>query len=118
MMCTSVRASPGGSPAFQCHCSQRPLLTSAPFSSAKQVVGRRNTVVWMAAVSTSLCSPALRQNSAVSVCRGSMTTRYFSRDSAALTLALLGNEPMGLKPWQKYPLICPSYIMSNTFSTS
>ncbi|MNJ80437.1 hypothetical protein D3C77_788220 [compost metagenome] len=55
----------------------------------------------MLAVSTSLYSPALRQNSAVSVCNGSMLTRNFSRASAALTLALLGKEPMGLKPWQK-----------------
>ena len=101
MITTSVFAWPGGSAAFQCHCSQRPLFTSEPSSSAKQVVGRRNTVVWMLAVSTSLYSPALRQNSEVSVASGSMTTRYLSLASAALTLALLGNEAMGLKPWQK-----------------
>ena len=52
-----VRASPGGSAPFQCHCSQRAELTSEPFSSAKQVVGRRNTSVWILLGSTSLCSP-------------------------------------------------------------
>ncbi|MNJ69546.1 hypothetical protein D3C77_659080 [compost metagenome] len=76
-------------------------MTSEPSSSAKQVVGRRNTVVWMLAVSTSLNSPALRQNSLVSVTSGSMITRNFSLASAALTFALLGNEAIGLKPWQK-----------------
>jgi hypothetical protein len=50
MICMSVRASPGPSAPFQCHCSQRLLLTSEPSSSAKQVVGRRNTSVWMLAV--------------------------------------------------------------------
>ncbi|MCY1350409.1 hypothetical protein D9M71_257480 [compost metagenome] len=101
MMAISVRAWPGGSAPFQCHCSTRPLLTSEPSSSAKQVVGRRNTVVWMLAVSTSLNSPALRQNSEVSVASGSMITRYFSFARLSVTLALLGKEPMGLKPWQK-----------------
>ncbi|MNO71828.1 hypothetical protein D3C76_627520 [compost metagenome] len=112
MMAMSVRAWPGGSAPFQCHCSQRPLLTMEPSSSAKQLVGRRNTVVWMERLSTSLNSPTLRQNSEVSVASGSMITSHFSRASAALTLALLGNEAIGLKPWQKYPLTLPWYIRS------
>src|SRR3984893_4536334 len=45
MISKSLRASPGGLAPFQCHCSQRAELTRAPFSSAKQVVGRRNTSV-------------------------------------------------------------------------
>ena len=45
----SLCASPGGSAAFQCHCSQRDELTSEPFSSAKQVVGSWKTSVWMLA---------------------------------------------------------------------
>jgi len=49
MIQISVCASPGGSAAFQCHCSQRAELTSAPFSSAKQVVGSWKTSVWMLA---------------------------------------------------------------------
>ncbi|SST06924.1 Uncharacterised protein [Acinetobacter baumannii] len=101
MMAMSGRAWPGGSAPFQCHCNQRPLLTIEPSSSAKQEVGRRNTVVLMLAVSTSLYSPTLRQNSEVSVTSGSITTIHFRRASAAPTLALLGNEAMGLKPWQK-----------------
>ena len=117
MITTSVFAWPGGSAAFQCHCSQRPLFTSEPSSSAKQVVGRRNTVVWMLAVSTSLYSPALRQNSEVSVASGSMIT-VLELGQRRAHLALLGNEAMGLKPRQKYPLTCPWYIMSNTLSTS
>jgi hypothetical protein len=79
----SVRASPGPSAPFQCHCSQRLLLTSEPSSSAKQVVGRRNTSVWMLAGSTSLNSPALRQNSEVSVASGSMITSHLSLASGA-----------------------------------
>ena len=31
---------------------------------------------------------------------GSMTTRNFSFDSAAVIFALLGNDSSGLKPWQ------------------
>ncbi|MCY1551430.1 hypothetical protein D9M68_877610 [compost metagenome] len=58
-------------------------------------------MVWMLAVSTSLNSPTLRQNSEVSVASGSMITRYLSLASAAPTLALLGKEAIGLKPWQK-----------------
>src|SRR5271165_1086770 len=45
MISRSLRASPGGLAPFQCHCSQRAELTSVPFSSAKHVVGRRNTSV-------------------------------------------------------------------------
>ena len=52
----SLRASPGVG-AFQCHCSQRPELTSEPSSSAKQVVGRRNTSVCIWLGSTSLKPP-------------------------------------------------------------
>ncbi|MNC39660.1 hypothetical protein D3C75_883300 [compost metagenome] len=99
MMAMSVRASPGGSAAFQCHCSQRPLLTREPSSSAKQVVGRRNTMVWIAAVSTSLNSPALRQNSEVSVASGSMITSHLSLPRAAVTRFLSGSAAIGLKPW-------------------
>lgn len=73
----------------------------APSSSAKQVVGRRNTVVWILAGSTSLNSPWFCQNSEVSVASGSMMTRNLSFESAALTLALLGKELSGLKPWAK-----------------
>src|SRR6267378_15674 len=45
MISKSLRASPGGLAPFQCHCSQRDELTRVPFSSAKHVVGRRNTSV-------------------------------------------------------------------------
>ena len=57
MMSASCLACPGGGAPFQCHCSTRPELTSEPSSSAKQVEGRRNTVVWMSADTTSLYSP-------------------------------------------------------------
>jgi hypothetical protein len=76
-------------------------LVREPFSSAKQVEGRRITSVRIAAVSTSLYSPWFSQKHEVSVARGSITTRYFSLDMALISLALLGNEPRGLKPWQK-----------------
>ncbi|MCY1438636.1 hypothetical protein D9M71_548440 [compost metagenome] len=99
MMRTSVRASPGPLAPFQCHCSQRPLLTSEPSSSAKQVVGRRMTSVWILAVSTSLYGPTLRQNSEVSVASGSITTSHLSLASEATTRFLSGKAAMGLKPW-------------------
>ena len=101
MISGSPLASPGGSAAFQCHCSQRPLLTSEPSSSAKQVEGSRKTSVWMAAGSTSLNSPWFFQKVEVSVTSGSMTTRYLSLESAAVSLPLSGTEASGLKPWQK-----------------
>src|SRR5215470_8525053 len=101
MIQTSVCASPGGSAPFQCHCSQRPELVSDPVSSAKQVVGSRKTSVWMLLGSTSLKGPWFSQKLAVSVASGSMTTRYLSFASAALTLLLLGADISGLKPWQK-----------------
>ena len=100
MISGSPFASAGGSAPFQCHCSQRPLLTSEPSSSAKQVEGSRNTSVWILAESTSLYSPKFFQNSEVSVASGSMMTRYLSLDSASISLALFGNEAIGLKPWQ------------------
>src|SRR5882762_1575626 len=78
MICRSVRASPGGSAPFQCHCSQREEFTSAPSSSPKHEVGRRKTSVGTLLGSTSLCSPKLRQNSLVSVASGSITTRNLS----------------------------------------
>src|SRR6266568_3929325 len=97
----SPLASPGGSAAFQCHCSQRPLFTSEPSSSAKQVEGRQNTSVWIFEESTSLNSPWFFQKVEVSVTSGSMITRYLSFESEAMVLFLSGTEPTGLKPWQK-----------------
>src|SRR5512135_1164525 len=107
MISGSPLASPGGSAAFQCHCSQRPLLVSEPSSSAKQVDGRRKTSVGIDLLSTSLNSPALFQKVEVSVESGSITTRYLSLERAAVSLPLSGTEASGLKPWQKYPLIFP-----------
>ena len=69
-----------------------------PFSSAKQVQGRRNTSVWIFDESTSFDSPWFCQNVEVSVFSGSMVTRNFSFDSAATTLFLFGNDATGLKP--------------------
>jgi len=100
-MSMSGMASPGGSAPFQCHCSQRLELVSEPSSSAKQVEGRRNTVVWMSAVLTSLNSPKLRQNSLVSVCSGSMVTRNLSLDSPSRTRDLFDSAASGLKPWAR-----------------
>ena len=72
----------------------------APSSSAKQAQGRRNTVVWISSLFTSLYSPWFFQNSDVSVLSGSMVIRNLSLDSPAMIFFLLGNEPTGLKPWQ------------------
>src|SRR5512138_625317 len=118
MISESPLASPGGSAPFQCHCSQRPLLTSEPSSSAKQVDGRRNTSVWIFAESTSLYGPKFFQNSEVSVASGSMITRYLSLDRLSTSLALFGNEAIGLKPWHTYPLTLPLCMSSNTCRTS
>ena len=107
MIQMSVCASPGGSAAFQCHCSQRAELTSAPSSSAKQVVGSWNTSVLMLAESDGLNGPKFSQNREVSVSSGSIVTRYFSLPRAARILPLSGNACSGLKPWQMYPLISP-----------
>src|SRR5260370_11080090 len=98
MICRSGRASPGGSAPFQCHCSQREEFTSAPSSSAKHDVGRRNTSVWILLGSTSLCSPKLRQNSLVSVASGSMTPRDLSLPRPPLILAFLGEPASVLQP--------------------
>jgi len=107
MMRRSERASPGGSAPFQCHCSQRDEFVSDPSSSAKHEVGRRKTSVLICAESTSLCSPKLRQNSDVSVARGSITTRYFSFARLAFIFALFGAAARGLNPWQMNPFILP-----------
>ena len=101
MISGSPFASPGGSAPFQCHCSQRPLFTSEPSSSAKQVEGRRNTSVWILDESTSLYAPKFFQNSEVSVASGSMMTRNLSLARLFDTLTLHGAEPSGLKPWQR-----------------
>jgi hypothetical protein len=101
MTSMSARASPGGSAAFQCHCSWRLLLVSEPSSSAKQVEGSRKTSVAMALLSTSLNSPLFCQKVEVSVTSGSITTMYLSLESAAVSLFLSGTEASGLKPWQK-----------------
>ena len=65
MISRSLRASPGGSAPCQCHCNQRAELTSEPFSSAKQVVGRRNTSVWILlridVVELAVVAPELRR---------------------------------------------------------
>ena len=96
----SLRASPGGLAPFQCHCSQREELTTAPFSSAKDVVGRRNTSVWIVLGSTSFNAPWFCQKAMVSVSSGSMLTMNFSLENALISLPLLGAEASGLKPWQ------------------
>src|SRR5512137_3143970 len=101
MISASALASPGGSAALKCHCSQRPLLVSEPSSSAKQVEGRRKTSVWILDGSTSLNSPAGFQKVEVSVASGSIVTMYFSLERAAVSLPLSGTEARGLKPWQK-----------------
>ena len=90
MMKMSLWASPGGGAAFQCHCSQRAELTSAPFSSAKQVVGSWKTSVWMLAGSEGFCGPKFSQKREVSVSSGSITTRYFSLPSERRILPLSG----------------------------
>ncbi|MNT13589.1 hypothetical protein D3C72_1485640 [compost metagenome] len=95
----SCQASPGGAAPAQCHCNQRPELTIEPSSSAKQEEGRRNTSVWIAAVSTSCCSPWFCQKLEVSVASGSMITRNLSLASAAWALFLSGKAATGLKPW-------------------
>ena len=113
MIQVSCLASPGGVAPGQCHCSQRPELTSAPSSSAKQVVGSSRTSVWMLAVSTSLCAPWFSQKCEVSVDRGSITTSIFSLDRPAVTLPRSGMDSIGLKPWQKYRFTRSLFISSN-----
>ena len=54
MIQVSCLASPGGVAPGQCHCSQRPELTVAPSSSAKQVAGNCSTSVMIFEESTSL----------------------------------------------------------------
>ena len=46
-------------------------------------------------------SPWFSQKRDVSVSSGSMVTRNFSFDSAAVIFARLGKASSGLKPWQK-----------------
>src|SRR5690606_2445930 len=100
MMSRAVLASPGGSAPFQGDCNHRPEFTKVPACSAKQLVGKRNTSVWICDGSTSLYSPTLRQNSEVSVTSGSLMIRNFSLEKPSISLALLGAAASGLKPWQ------------------
>src|SRR5271168_4402068 len=100
MIQISDLASPGGSAAFQCHCSQRAELTSEPVSSAKHVVGSWNTSVWMLALSDGFCGPKFCQKREVSVSRGSITIRNLSLLSPERILPRFGNACIGLKPWQ------------------
>ncbi|MNQ43116.1 hypothetical protein D3C85_568340 [compost metagenome] len=100
MISRSLRAWPGGSAACQCHCKTREELTSEPRSSAKQLVGRRNTSVMILVGSTSWYCPCAFQNSPVSTASGSIMTRNFSLDSASVTFCLFGADASTLKPWQ------------------
>src|SRR5262249_10397570 len=109
----SALPSPGGSAAFSFHWLTRLELVNEPVSSAKQVLGSRNTSVWICLGSTSFSGPKFFQNSEVSVSSGSMTTRYFSFAIAALSFFLLGSAASGLKPWQRKPFILPRCISSN-----
>ena len=72
-----------------------------PSSSAKQLVGSWDTSVWIFSGSARLYSSWFSQKLAVSVASGSITTRYLSLARAPDTLALLGADCSGLKPWQK-----------------
>ena len=100
MMAMSGRAWPGGSAPFQCHCNQRPLLTiETVFLGEAGGVGG-NTVVLMLAVSTSLYSPTLRQNSGLGSPAGPSPPST-SGAPARRPAGLVGEQAMGLKPWQK-----------------
>lgn len=89
-----------------------------PSSSAKQVDGSRNTVVWILAGSTSCASPWFCQKVEVSVAIGSMITMYLSLEKASVTLAASGKLASGLKPCTMKPFILPWYISSAMCSTS
>src|ERR1700728_4082436 len=93
-------ASPGGSAALKCHCSQRAEFTNEPYSSAKHVVGSWKTSVWILVGSEGFCGPKFSQKRDVSVSSGSIVTRYLSLPSAARILPLSGNACSGVKPWQ------------------
>src|SRR5258708_9599624 len=98
MISRSLLASPGPCAPCQCHWSTRLELTSEPRSSAKHVVGRRNTSVWIFDASTSLNSPKFLQNSDVSVASGSMMTSHFSFARLAPIFDLFGAAASGLNP--------------------
>ena len=57
MISESGLASPWGSTARSFQIAMRLELVSEPSSSAKQVLGRRKTSVWMLSVLTSLSGP-------------------------------------------------------------
>ncbi|MNU04834.1 hypothetical protein D3C72_2494130 [compost metagenome] len=57
MISESVLASPGGSTAFSFQAITRLELVKLPVSSAKQLVGKRNTSVWISSGFTSLSGP-------------------------------------------------------------
>src|SRR5262245_58318429 len=59
----SALPSPGGSAAFSFHWLTRLVLVNEPVSSAKQVLGSRNTSVWICLGSTSFSGPKFFQNS-------------------------------------------------------
>lgn len=118
MISLSCLASPGGSTAFSFQPMTRLELVKVPASSAKQPVGSRKTSVWILDASTSLSGPKFFQNSLVSVCSGSMITRYFSLARACDIFFWLGTAASGLKPWQTKPFILPWCMRSKIESTS
>jgi hypothetical protein len=95
MISLSILASPGGSTAFSFQLITRLLLVNEPVSSAKQLVGKRKTSVWILDGSTSFIGPKFFQNSLVSVSSGSITTRYFSLDSAPTASSCWAPRPAG-----------------------
>jgi hypothetical protein len=100
----SLRASPGGSTAFSCHCSSRMVLVKVPSFSADAAAGMRITSVPMVEGSA---PGAFDQKLAVSVSKRSRTTIQSSLFSASRTSVELAFPAAGFWPSTRYPFSLP-----------
>src|SRR5438270_5797930 len=108
----SLRASPGGSTAFWCHCRRRCVLVKHPSFSACPAAGRRKTSV---PISSGFSSPRSTsgescQKEAVSSSTRSRTTSHFNLASALRSTRELGPATAGFCPITNRPSILPSNI--------
>ncbi len=99
----SLRASPGGSTAWWCHCSSRWVLVKLPSFSVCAAAGRKNTSVRMSSVRSSpvsISGPSFHQV-ADSISEKSRTTsqsRFAMPSRISLELAL---PTAGFSPYRK-----------------
>src|SRR6266511_6496040 len=106
----SLRQSPGGSTAFQCHCTSRWVFVNDPSFSVCAAAGKKKTSVAMSSGRTSprRISGASFQNSAVSFGVKSRITSHCSSRRSSRYNAPCTDPTLGFCPSTKYPVRLPS----------